>query len=100
MKHLSTFLKTYIDCEWPVFLGFNGNDSFEYDHHAVIAYGYNTLTATRDGEFANYFFVKVFDGYSTVPQYLSFNALQMYYLYDESDSNYLSTNMHAFCPYQ
>lgn len=120
------FLTNYIDAKWPIYMRFTDHNNpntytgddpkfdheFEYDQHAVVAFGYNYVHCNDEYDLYEYSFVKVFDGWTyrdgqsrTGKRYISWNMLQQAaFDYEIVGNNTvidrtISMNMYAFCPY-
>ncbi len=96
-----TFLTNYIkNYNWPVIIGFFG-DNFVYDHHAVVAFGYNVMTCSRTSETYAFKFVKVSDGWADTSSEIQSGTVTPTYISWEIAKNFgVSSHMVAFCPYK
>ena len=94
---LTNYIKNY---NWPVIIGFYG-DSFVYDEHAVVAFGYNVMTCSRTSETYAFKFVKVCDGWADTSTEIQSGEVTPTYISWEIAKNFgVSSCMIAFCPYK
>ncbi len=96
-EFLTKYIKNY---NWPVIIGFTG-ENFTYDHHAVVAFGYNVMTCSRTSETYAFKFVKVNDGWADTNTELQSGKVTPTYISWEIARNFgVTSKMYAFCPYK
>lgn len=104
------FLTESIDNAIPVYLTLTTNkrtgDTFKYNSHAVVAFGYNFVSGYRDDYYDEFSFVKFYDGHDSPSStgnddgkvYVCWQMLD-YYLADNSDGAKISRHMFTLSPY-
>lgn len=103
------FIVNKIQNSRPTMMSFYHNNyqtavsKFMYDHHAVVAFGYNYVNCVQYGISYNFRFLKIYDGWaSSGKRYINWDMLENWetpHTNINGQQENIDVNMWTFCPY-
>lgn len=103
------FIVNKLQNYWPTGLSIyhnnyqNETSKFMYDHHAVVAFGYNYVDCVKFGISYSFRFIKVYDGWANSgKRYINWDMLENWetpHTNINGQQENIDVNIWAFCPY-